>query len=78
MGTPLKARAVGSDFLSIADAASPAVLDCHPDTIRRMISRGELRAYRVGRLIRIKRADLDKALKPVTNAADIRGGGRVA
>lgn len=53
-------------------------LDCSRDTIRRMISRGELPARRFGRLIRIDPADLRKASKPITNAADLRGGGGVA
>ena len=53
------------DSLSITTAATE--LDCSELTIRRMISRGELRAYRVGpRLIRIKRRDLERAMRPVT------------
>lgn len=74
MGTQTPARATLPEYLSIADAAAPGILNCHPDTIRRMVSRGELKAYRFGRLIRIKRDDLEKAMKPVTNAADLRGG----
>lgn len=36
-----------------------------PKTVRRMVARGELRAYRVARCIRIKPGDLEKVLKPV-------------
>lgn len=43
--------------LTIAEAAN--LISASPSTIRRMISRGELRAYRFGkRLIRIDPADL--------------------
>lgn len=61
-----------SQWLSPNDAAE--ILDCTPLTIRRAISQGRLKAYRFGRLIRIKPADLEKAMRPVTNAADLRGG----
>lgn len=40
-------------------------------TVRRMIARGEIKAYRIGRTkrapIRIKRSDIEKALRPVTS-----------
>lgn len=39
--------------LSVVDVA--VLLDCHPETVRRLIRRGELRAVRVGRLIRVPR-----------------------
>lgn len=36
-------------------------------TVRRMISRGELKAYRYGpKLIRVDRRDIDKMRRPVT------------
>lgn len=35
-------------------------------TVRRMISRGDLRAYRIGRHLRIDPADLAKARVPAT------------
>jgi len=51
--------------LSIADAAKER--GCSTDTIRRMVSRGDLKAYRLGpRLIRIRRRDLERAMRPVT------------
>lgn len=65
------------EYVSIAYAAEQ-VLDCHHSTVRKMIAKGELKAYRVGRLIRIKRSDLEKQLKPVTGAAAYVGGGAVA
>lgn len=51
-------------FLTIPEAA--AELKVSQDTIRREISRGNLKAVRIGRVIRIRRRDLDRALKPVT------------
>jgi excisionase family DNA binding protein len=64
------------ESLSITEVAHN--LNCSDDTVRRMISRGELRAYRVGssRLIRIKRADLERAMRPVTrlDLATVGGG----
>lgn len=51
-------------------------LACSTYTVRRMISRGELRAIRVGRLIRIRSEDLARVGKPVTRVS--AGGGRVA
>lgn len=51
-------------YLTVAQAAK--VLSCSSDSVRRLISRGELRAYRFGRLIRIATADLSGAGRPVT------------
>lgn len=61
-------------YLTIPDVAR--TWQTSPDTVRRAISRGELRAIRVGRLIRIRPEDLAKAGKPVTRVSG--GGGRVA
>lgn len=63
------------DMLSIAEASGPDYLNCHPDTTRRLIARGELPAYRVGRLIRIKRRDLERAMRPVTRIDLVTAGG---
>lgn len=68
-----------SATLTIAQAAD--FLNCAPVTVRRMISRGELRAYRYGktsRLIRIDSRDLDRIKRPVTRIADLVGAGEVA
>lgn len=43
------------------------------DTVRRMISRGELKAYKVGRAVRIDPADLRKACKPLRTASPMTG-----
>ncbi|WP_420114867.1 helix-turn-helix domain-containing protein [Pseudactinotalea sp.] len=51
-------------YLTVAEAAK--VLSCSSDSVRRLISRGELRAYRFGRLIRIATADISGAGRPVT------------
>lgn len=61
---------------SIAQAAE--IENCSPDTIRREIARGNLKAYRIGRLIRIRANDLEKARRPVTHFGELRGGDRVA
>lgn len=58
-------------LLSVDGAAE--FFGCTPLTVRRMISRGDLRAYRVGRLIRIRPSDLEKAMRPVTNTPELRG-----
>ena len=45
-----------SDVLSVMETA--AALSCSPQTVRNLIRRGVLPAYRVGRVFRIRRADL--------------------
>lgn len=61
-------------YLTIEDAAD--LLQCSSITIRRMISRGGLKAYRFpgSRLIRIDPRDLDKVRKPVTRISEALGG----
>lgn len=54
-------------YLSIKETAER--LECSPDTVRRLIARGELKANRLGRtsrLIRIDAKDVEKLLRPVT------------
>lgn len=54
-------------FIRIEAAAE--MLDCSPDTIRRMISRGEIRARRIGRkLLRVETASLLEAGAPIKAA----------
>lgn len=66
-------KSVPAAQLTIPDVAK--VLNCSTDTVRRMITRGELRAYRYGpRLIRIDPADLAALREPVTSLADLRAG----
>lgn len=68
-----------SDLLSVAQVADE--LNCSTDTVRRMIARGELRAFRYGstsRLIRIDRRDLDRLRTPVTMISDVLGSGDAA
>lgn len=45
------------EWLSTADAAK--ALGITPRTLYRFIDQGELAAYRFGRVIRVKRADID-------------------
>lgn len=48
------------ELLSIADLAT--AWDVHPDTIRNLIRRDELRAVRVARRVRIRRKDAEEYL----------------
>lgn len=38
-------------------------LNCAYTTIRRLVTQGDLRAIRVGKLLRVKRTDLDKYIE---------------
>ncbi|WP_430867386.1 helix-turn-helix domain-containing protein [Demequina aurantiaca] len=68
-------EATPDEHLTINDVG--VVLACSPDTVRRMIARGELKAVRVGkRLIRVRRADLDRAMRPVTRVELVTAGAR--
>lgn len=60
-----------SPLVSINEAAD--TLAVNHMTVRRMIQRGELPAYRVGksRAIRIKTSDIEKMLRPVTPLAEV-------
>jgi excisionase family DNA binding protein len=40
-----------SEFLTVRETAQ--VLQCHPDTVAAMIRRGELKAVRLGRAVRV-------------------------
>ncbi|MFC7581575.1 helix-turn-helix domain-containing protein [Schaalia naturae] len=62
---------IARDFLSVDEAA--AIFGVSSKTVRRMISRGELRAKKFGTLIRISRTDLDRAGRPVTSLATVGG-----
>jgi excisionase family DNA binding protein len=58
----------------IAGAAEYAA--CSPKTIRRMVARGDLTAYRLGpRLLRVSLDELDDAMRPIPTAS-IGGGDR--
>lgn len=58
-----------SETLTLKEAAS--LTKSSEKTLRRMIARGELKAYKFGRGIRIKPADLDRVMRPVTPLANI-------
>ena len=56
-------------LVSIGQAAEYA--DVHPMTMRRWISAGRIRAYRVGpRLVKVDIADLDAMLRPIPTAGN--------
>lgn len=54
-------------YLTLKEAAVYAA--CSVDTLRRRIRSGELVAYRSGRLIRVRRSDLDAMLAPTNQWA---------
>lgn len=54
-------------YLSTAAAAEH--LGVHPETIRRMVARGTLRAFRAGRVLRIPAADLEPHRAAVQHTA---------
>jgi excisionase family DNA binding protein len=49
------------DAVSITDAAR--LLDVHYETVRRLVASGKLEAFRVGRVIRIRRSVLLRYLQ---------------
>lgn len=51
---------MADEFLTVHEIA--ALLQLNPQTVRNWIDRGELPAYRVGRRVRIARADFDAKL----------------
>ena len=53
-----------TDLLTMQQAAE--MLGCTPKTLRALVSRGTIRAYRLGpRQIRLKREDVLSALQPI-------------
>jgi excisionase family DNA binding protein len=59
------------EYISVAEAAE--LLDVSQKVVRSDINRGRLPAYRVGRLVRIRIADIQELKQPV---APTRGGAR--
>lgn len=51
------------ETLTISDAAKS--LQVATKTVRRLIERGELRAYKVGHQVRIRPADLERCMKRI-------------
>jgi excisionase family DNA binding protein len=51
-----------SDYFTIAQTAEK--LQVSPNTIRNLITRGDLKAERIGRIIRIRKETLDARLTP--------------
>jgi excisionase family DNA binding protein len=66
---------VDGDWISTTHAVK--TLGVTPSTLYRLINDGQLRAYRIGRVIRIKQADLDayiessRAGSPTTTSRDL-------
>lgn len=46
------------------------------DTVRRMISRGDLQGYKVGRSLRVNEADVYAVIQPIPTVADTTRGDR--
>ncbi len=63
-------RRTDRQLMTVAEAAEYWRVD--HKTIRRMIDRGDLPAYRIGagRLLRIDRADLERATRRIPSAGD--------
>ncbi len=72
---PITAQATPTRrWLTQAEAADH--LGCTDRTIRNLISRGQLRGYRLGtRAVRVDCAELDALLRPIPTTD---GGGRIA
>ena len=49
------------ELITVPETAS--VLRCGPTTVREMLRRGELCPVKVGRLVRIRRAELEKIVR---------------
>ena len=59
---------ISFDYLSIKEVA--LALECSQDTVRGRIEDGSLPAYRFGgRLIRVKKSDLEKLFQLIPSAA---------
>jgi excisionase family DNA binding protein len=52
---------VTDELVSVRDVATQ--LGVHPETIRRLIHDGRLEGVRVGRLLRVRRSDLEQFLQ---------------
>ena len=57
-------------YLTISQVAE--ALTCSPDTVRRLIAKGEMRAVRFGRLIRVATSEVTRAGRPVTTLSRSR------
>ena len=65
------------EFLTVSEVGR--LLRMSPQSIRRMVQRGDIPGYRLGDVeIRIKREDIDAYLlaRPVTGPAEVRDGRR--
>ncbi|MBI3830162.1 MAG: helix-turn-helix domain-containing protein [Planctomycetes bacterium] len=51
------------DALAVGIVEAARLLRLHPETLRREVARGNLRACRVGRVLRIRTAELHAYLK---------------
>jgi len=58
------------EFLNIGEVAK--LLGLHEITIRRCIKRGDLKAVRVGRGVRVRKEDLEDFIKPITSGKEPR------
>ena len=60
-------------FLTVAEVAE--MLKLNQQTVRNWIDQGSLPAVRVGRRVRIRRADLNRLLEPTSPSAEDFWGG---
>ena len=63
----------GRRYASLADASN--YVDCNERTLRRHIAAGDLRAYRLGRLVRVDLNELDQLMRPIPTARPHDGDG---
>jgi excisionase family DNA binding protein len=61
--SPTRTSAAGVRLLTSQEAS--AYLGCCSRTLRRLIQAGRLHAYRLGRALRFRQEDLDRALEPI-------------
>src|SRR5699024_1749508 len=57
-------------YLTVPQVAE--ALSCSPDTVRRLIARGEMRTVRFGRLIRVATGEVARAGRPVSRPSRSR------
>jgi excisionase family DNA binding protein len=52
---------VSPQYVSVAEAA--ATWNCHPKSIRKLITEGQITGYKVGRVVRVDPAELESVLR---------------
>lgn len=58
-----------NDEISYNPVEAAKILRAHPETVRRMIARGEIEYFRVGRVYRIRKSALDRFMSDKRSTA---------